>query len=341
MFVDWQFLRRQRLFLLWISISVWSLLFGLTGSIQASDLSLNIGIPSASTQASDLCLNICIPSACTQTNDLSLNIYTVTTVAQNISLSDRFYVRRINTRERGSIMTLLCHWPLYIYIYIPVATPRTGSPPCFPFSNVVKTLGVTLDAELSMEQHVSAVVRSCFFHIRSLSKVRPYITYKAASSIAVCLILSKLDYCYSLLSGLPPKQIKRLQAVQNAAARTVMKCKKTDHITPILRQLHWLPIQKRIRHKILSATYRSVHDNTPLYLSDLLQKHNPSRLLTSASRSLLDVPGPRDSKTTRYGQRAFRNVAPSLWNVLPESIKEDSIQSFRPSLKTHFFTQGW
>ena len=192
-----------------------------------------------------------------------------------------------------------------------------------------------------MEQHVSAVVRSCFFHIRSLSKVRPYITYKAASSIAVCLLLSKLDYCNSLLSGLPQKQIKRLQAVQNAAARTVMKCKKTDHITPILRQLHWLPIQKRIRHKILSATYRSVHDNTPLYLSDLLQKHNPSRLLRSASRSLLDVPRPRDSKTKRYGQRAFRYVAPSLWNVLPENIKEkDSIQSFRPSLKTHFFTQG-
>ena len=95
-----------------------------------------------------------------------------------------------------------------------------------PFSNVVKTLGVALDAELSMEQHVSAIVRSCFFYIRSLSKVRPYITYKAASSIAVCLILSKLDYCNSLLSGLPQKQIKRLQAVQNAAARTVMKCKK-------------------------------------------------------------------------------------------------------------------
>ena len=149
-----------------------------------------------------------------------------------------------------------------------------------------------------MEQHVSAIVRSCFFHIRSLSKVRPYITYKAASSIAVCLILSKLDYCNSFLSGLPPKQIKHLQAVQNAAARTVMKCKKTDHITPILRQLHWLPIQKRIRHKILSATYWSVHDNTPLYLSDLLQKHNPSRLLRSASRSLLNVPGPRDSKTS-------------------------------------------
>ena len=143
-----------------------------------------------------------------------------------------------------------------------------------------------------MEQHVSAVVRFCFFHIRSLSKVRPYITYKAASSIAVCLILSKFDYCNSLLSGLPQKQIKRLQAVQNAAARTVMKYKKTDHITPILRQLHWLPIQKRIRHKILSGTYRSVHDNTPLYLSDLLQN---TTLLAFSDQHLdlsLMFPGP-------------------------------------------------
>ena len=76
-----------------------------------------------------------------------------------------------------------------------------------------------------------------------------------------------------------------------------------------------------------------------LPLCDLLQKHNPSRLLISASRSLLDVPGPRNSKTKRYGQRGFKDVAPSLWNVLPESIKEkDSIQSLRPSLRTHFFT---
>ena len=65
---------------------------------------------------------------------------------------------------------------------------------------------------------------------------------------------------------------------------------KTDHITPILRQLHWLPIQKWICHKILSATYQSVHDNTPLYLSDLLQKHNPSRPLRSASRFSLMFP---------------------------------------------------
>ena len=92
------------------------------------------------------------------------------------------------------------------------------------FSSVVKTLGVTLDAALSFDQHVSAGVRSWFFHVRSLSKVRSYLIRKAVNSIAVSIILSKLDYCP--LAGLPQTQIKRLQAAQNVAARTVTKCKK-------------------------------------------------------------------------------------------------------------------
>ena len=195
-----------------------------------------------------------------------------------------------------------------------------------------------------MEQHVSAVVRSCFFHIRSLSKVRPYITYwKLQAALLSVWFCQSLTTAIAFCRDCPRNRLNVYRQCKMLLQELSWNAKKkTDHITPILRQLHWLPIQKRIRHKILSATYRSVHDNTPLYLSDLLQKHNPSRLLRSASRSLLDVPWPRDSKTKRYGQRAFRYVAPSLWNVLPENIKEkDSIQSFRPSLKTHFFTQGW
>ena len=136
-----------------------------------------------------------------------------------------------------------------------------------------------------MEQHVSAVVRSCFLHIRSVSKVRPNITYKAASSIAVCLILSKLDYYNSLLSG----QIKRLQAVQNAAARTVMKWggkkkekekkKKRKKITslPFLGSFIGFPSRNGSATK-LSLPLTGQFMITPLYLSDLLQKHNPSQI---------------------------------------------------------------
>ena len=110
--------------------------------------------------------------------------------------------------------------------------------------------GVTLDAAPSFYQHVSAVVRSCFFIVRSLtlSKVSPYLTRKAANSIAVSLILSKLACWNSLLAGLPQAQIKHLQAAQKSAARTITKCKKTDHITSILRFSERLPVHSRFHH---------------------------------------------------------------------------------------------
>ena len=149
-----------------------------------------------------------------------------------------------------------------------------------------------------MEQHVSAVVRSCFFHIRSLCKVRPYITHKAASSIAVCLILSKLDYCNSLLSGLPPKQIKRLQAVQNAAARTVMKCKKQQQIPsiPFLDSFIGFPSRKGSATKF-SLPLTCQFMITPPSTSPIISKN--TTLLTFSDQHLdlsLMFPGPGISR---------------------------------------------
>lgn len=83
----------------------------------------------------------------------------------------------------------------------------------------------------------------------------------------------------------------------------------------------------------------NMHSDTVslLNLDDLLHRHTPARLLRSSSRPFLDVPRPRDSKAKWYGQPAFSYVAPSLWDVLPKSVKEDSIQSFRVSPRTHLF----
>ena len=144
------------------------------------------------------------------------------------------------------------------------------------FSRVVKTLGlgVLLDYDLSFNDHISPIVRACLCHVGALSQILPYLTCKAANAMDVTLTV-KLDYCNSLynLSGQPLTQIKHLQAVQNAAARVMLKLKKRDHIKPVWRELHWLPITNHIQHKVLSTVYWSLQGSALFYMSELIPTH--------------------------------------------------------------------
>ena len=99
--------------------------------------------------------------------------------------------------------------------------------------------------------------------------------------------------------------INKLQIIQNAAARIVTFTKKTDHITPLLCKLHWLPVQYRIIFKILLLVYKGLNGLAPAYISELLHYRTSSRLLRSASKRLLSIP-----KT--YGDRAFSAAGPKL-----------------------------
>ena len=130
-------------------------------------------------------------------------------------------------------------------------------------ANTVRDLGFIIDNKLTMASHISTVVRACSFHLRALGQLRPLINKQTANAIAVAIIQSRLDYCNSCLWGVPKNQLERLQKVQNTAARIVSRVKKCDHITPVFKELHWLPVTKRIDHKILSLVYGSVDGNAP------------------------------------------------------------------------------
>ena len=126
-----------------------------------------------------------------------------------------------------------------------------------------------------------------------------------------------LDYCNSIFSGLPHSYLLPLQRIQNTAARLVTLSRKSEHITPILRSLHWLPIHHRITFKVFLLTYNILHyGQAPKYLSDLisLRCSNSLRPLRRSSTLQLTL-GPRT--ITRYGDRAFSVIAPILWNKLP------------------------
>ena len=150
---------------------------------------------------------------------------------------------------------------------------------------------------------------------------------------------AKLDNYNSLLYGLPDSYIRLLQRAQNSAARLITQAKKRDHITPILKHLHWLPVMYRIQFKILLLTYKSIHGLAPSYLTELIELNNRSRSLRPSLHVSLKVPRTR---LKSYGDRSFSYSSSILWNQLPAHIRSaPTIQTFKSKLKTHLFERAY
>ena len=122
------------------------------------------------------------------------------------------------------------------------------------------------DEHLTLSDEISALSKSCYYHIRELRCLSPYLDFKTASTIGTSIVHSKLDYCNLLYYNLPQSQIKRLQNIQNSLARAVTNTPKSSHITPVLKSLHWLKINECIKYKLLSLTYQVLTTNQHQYL---------------------------------------------------------------------------
>jgi hypothetical protein len=224
---------------------------------------------------------------------------------------------------------------------IPSDPVRIGSTHVLPVS-MVRDLGVYIEADVSMKKHISMTVRSCFAALRRIRTVRRSLPRHALLTLIRALVVSKVDYCNSILTGLPRNQLDRLQSILNAAARLVFSARKYEHITPLLRELHWLKVTERINFKLCVLTHRCLHGAAPVYLVETLHRTtdvDARRRLRSADSSTLLVPTTRRST---LGDRAFSVAAPRAWNSLPRALREtSSLTLFRQRLKTHLFSQSF
>jgi len=211
-------------------------------------------------------------------------------------------------------------------------------------SDTAINLGVTLDSELTMQKHAGAVARSCFYQLRQLRSVRRILTRDAALTLVHAFVTSRVDYCNSVFAGSTEAVIKRLQAVLNAAARLISTKKRSDHITPVLRdELHWLPIRQRISYKVALMVYRCLHGLAPVYLSQAcipVSSLSGRRSLRSAAHGDLFIP---PTRTVRFGQRSFCSTGPVTWNSLPTDVRDPSlsIEQFKKKLKVCLFRQAY
>jgi len=144
-----------------------------------------------------------------------------------------------------------------------------------------------------------------------------------------------------MFTGLPRYELDRLQAVQNAAVRLIAGARKFYHVTPLLRERHWLPVQQRITFKMAVMTYKCVHGKTTDYLADYIRPPSSTTAnldLRSTSSVRLFVPRSK----TAAGERSFTVAGPRLWNSLPTSITSAGcLTIFKKQLQTIFFRNAY
>jgi len=144
-----------------------------------------------------------------------------------------------------------------------------------------RNLGFIVDEHLTFSDQITDISKACYYHIRQLRCISPYLDSNTARTIATSIVHSKLDYCNSLYYNLPKSQITRLQQIQNSLARVVVRTPKCCHITPILHSLHWLKITERNEYKLLSLTYKVLTTTQPPYLHNLISVQPPRNTRSS------------------------------------------------------------
>ena len=189
-----------------------------------------------------------------------------------------------------------------------------------------------------MNAHVSNIARTCYFELRRLASSRRFLTSTVAATLVSAFVLSRIDYCNSLLFGSTHDVTSHLQRIQNYAARVILRLPKSSNITTHLKSLHWLPVEVRRTYKIVCLCYHCHSSTAPSYFADMLHRkpsHTRNTRTSSYTMTLLNRPG--HIKET-LGDHTSSFASSSVWNSITNDVMcAPSMSSFKSRLKTYLF----
>ena len=189
---------------------------------------------------------------------------------------------------------------------------------------IVKDLGVIFDSKLSFNEHTIKTVSRCTSALKQISRVKHAFRKDLLVTIINSIVFSKLYYCSSIWSNTSNSNIRKLQGVQNFAARIVCGTRKFDHITPVLKNLRWIPVKSQLYLRDANLAFKIMTGQAPGYLSsNFIFRGNVSGRMTRSSQQL-HIP----LFKTKSGQRTSSYRIVKLWNELSSSLKlSESLQS--------------
>ena len=193
----------------------------------------------------------------------------------------------------------------------------------YPVSSA-KDLGITLYASLTYDEHMTNLVSSCATSLCQINRIKYVLARQTLITIIKALLFGKLYYCSSVWANSSMRNLKKLQRVQHFAACIVTVTKKHEHISPVLRELNWLPIHLAVQYRDTVMAFKCVKNLAPPYLCNIFRKRSDVHSLATRNSNLLNTPFFKSA----FGQRSLYYRAATLWNVLPDDMKDLQLDPF-------------
>ena len=198
-----------------------------------------------------------------------------------------------------------------------------------------RDLGVQVDATLSYNEHVTNTTAACMANLCQINRIKHLLDSGTLENVIKSLVFSKLYFCSTVWANTSKSNVRKLQKIQNFAARILTGTRKYDHITPASKELRWLSVPATLALNDAMLTFKCLKGLAPHYLSSRFNTRASVHGRNTRNKTKLDIP----AFHTAAGQRSFLYRAVKCWNTLPDEItKCESFRSFKCKAKSHFCT---